>query len=126
MSNKETLVLAHYYTTPDVQALADRVGDSLDLALFAQKEQPKRIVYAGVRFMAETAKMICPDAEVILPHADSTCSLVEQTNLNDVFDMINAEKIVNLTLDPTDTDSVEVVTYINSSAELKAMSARNR
>lgn len=79
--NKDTLVLAHYYTTPDVQAMADFVGDSLDLALHAKRERPKRIVFAGVRFMAETAKMLNPEAEVILPDAGSTCSLVEQTDL---------------------------------------------
>lgn len=106
----ETLVLAHYYTTPEVQKMADYVGDSLDLALKAQQEQPKRIVFAGVRFMAETAKMIVPDAEVILPNAGSTCSLVEQTNVAEIEDITQQ------------FSDVEVITYINSSVYLKAIS----
>jgi len=117
---KDTLVLAHYYTTPEVQALADHVGDSLDLALTAQREQPKRIVFAGVRFMAETAKMIVPNAEVILPHADSTCSLVEQTNVKDIQAMIAKTKW--LSQYRPEFGNVEVITYINSSVHLKAIS----
>jgi len=56
-----TLVLAHYYTSPETQAMADYVGDSLDLAQKAVKEQPKRIVFCGVRFMSETVKMMLPN-----------------------------------------------------------------
>ena len=66
-----TLTLAHYYTTPDVQALADYVGDSLDLALIAQREQADRIVFAGVQFMAETTKILNPQAQVILHYPPS-------------------------------------------------------
>lgn len=61
----KTLTLAHYYTTPDVQATADYVGDSLELALIAQREKADRIVFAGVKFMAETTKIINPESEVI-------------------------------------------------------------
>lgn len=81
MKYDNTLVLAHYYTIPEVQAMADFVGDSLELAQKAQAEKPKRIVFAGVKFMAETAKLLNPEAEVILPDIGSTCSLVEQTNI---------------------------------------------
>lgn len=80
----ETLVLAHYYTTPEVQALADYVGDSLDLAQKAVEHKPERIVFAGVRFMAETAKILNPETEVILPDSGSTCSLVEQTDVEEL------------------------------------------
>lgn len=80
----KTLVLAHYYTVPEVQQMADYVGDSLELAQKAQDEQADRIVFAGVRFMAETAKILNPHAEVILPDQDSSCSLVDQTNLEDL------------------------------------------
>jgi len=73
MKNDNTLVLAHYYTDPEVQKLADYVGDSLDLAQAAQREKPERIVFAGVKFMAETAKILNPDTEVILPDDGSTC-----------------------------------------------------
>ena len=70
----KVLTLAHYYTIPEVQQMADRVGDSLDLALFAKESDADVIVLAGVRFMAETAKMINPKAKVILPDLGSTCS----------------------------------------------------
>lgn len=84
MNDKNTLVLAHYYATPEVQALADYVGDSLDLAQRAVENKPDRIVFGGVKFMAETAKILNPETEVILPDAGSTCSLVEQTNISEL------------------------------------------
>ena len=80
----KTITLAHYYTIKEVQDLADHVGDSLDLAQKAQESDADRIVFAGVRFMAETAKLLNPEAEVILPDWNSTCSLVEQTNTEDL------------------------------------------
>lgn len=107
--NKDTLILAHYYTTPDVQAMADYVGDSLDLAQKAVEHNPKRIVFAGVKFMAETAKILNPEAEVILPDAGSTCSLVEQTDEADLWTWRNKYP-----------DHVHVA-YINSSAKHKAL-----
>lgn len=110
--DKDTLTLAHYYTTPDVQAMADHVGDSLDLALHAKREKPKRIVFAGVRFMAETAKMLNPEAEVILPDAGSTCSLVEQTDLEQLRVWVaHARSYFD--------QPVAHVAYINSSAAHK-------
>ena len=106
----KTLILAHYYTTPDVQQIADYVGDSLDLALIAQREKADRIIFAGVKFMAETAKIINPNAEVILPDASSTCSLVTQTDIKQLERWRNRYP-----------DHVHV-SYINSSAEHKAIS----
>jgi quinolinate synthase len=108
----KTLVLAHYYTIPEVQQMADFVGDSLELSLRARESNAERIVFAGVKFMAETAKIINPNAEVILPNAESTCSLVTQSNegypnLKDILEECN---------DHT------VVTYINSSYRVKALS----
>ena len=73
-----TLILAHYYAPIAVQRMADHVGDSLELAKIAEREQADRIVFAGVRFMAETAKVLSPEAAVILPDWGSTCSFVEQ------------------------------------------------
>jgi len=108
--SKDTLILAHYYTTPDVQQMADYVGDSLDLAQKAVEHKPKRIVFAGVRFMAETAKILNPEAEVILPDGGSTCSLVEQTNISRLRKWRQQY-----------SDHVHV-SYINSSAIHKAMS----
>jgi len=109
MKNDNTLVLAHYYTEPEVQQMADYVGDSLDLAQIAQREKPKRVVLAGVQFMAETAKILNPDTEVILPDAGSGCSLVNQT------DIIQLRAWANQYEDHTH------VMYINSSAKMKAM-----
>ncbi|MGD8570628.1 MAG: quinolinate synthase NadA [Gammaproteobacteria bacterium] len=105
-----TLTLAHYYTTPEVQALADYVGDSLDLALIANREQADLIVFAGVQFMAETTKILNPDAQVILPDERATCSLVTQTNIED----LKAWRYQY-------ADHVHV-SYINSSAEHKTLS----
>lgn len=110
MSRSNTLVLAHYYTTPDVQRLADHVGDSLELSLAAQNEKADRIVFLGVRFMAETAKILNPNAEVILPDWGSTCSLVEQTDITALKAWREKYR-----------DSVHV-SYINSSAEHKSLS----
>jgi len=106
---RNTLILAHYYTTPEVQALADHVGDSLDLAQIAQREAADRIVFAGVRFMAETAKLLNPQAEVILPDAGSTCSLVTQTDITRLagWREQHAER--------------QHVAYINSSVQHKAL-----
>lgn len=107
---KRVVTLAHYYTQPEVQQMADKVGDSLELSLFAQEAEADIIVFAGVRFMAETAKILNPKARVILPDADSTCSLVTQT------DVTALEKWRN-----SYPDHVHV-SYINSSAEHKALS----
>ena len=105
----KVLTLAHYYTVPEVQQMADRVGDSLDLALFAKQSDADVIVLAGVRFMAETAKMINPNAKVILPDLGSTCSLVTMTNINKLKQWRESFP-----------DHVHVA-YINSSAEHKAL-----
>ena len=110
----KTLTLAHYYTTPEVQALADRVGDSLDLAMYAAEQQPDRIVFAGVRFMAETAKILVPNAEVILPDSGSTCSLVTQTDPEKLQEWLRDAKREFW------GRPVKHVMYINSSAAMKA------
>ena len=104
------LTLAHYYTTPAVQAMADYVGDSLELAQIARREQAERIVFAGVKFMAETTKIMNPEAQVILPDEASTCSLVTQTDINALRRW--RERY---------SDHVHV-SYINSSAEHKMLS----
>lgn len=106
----KTLTLAHYYTVPEVQDMADHVGDSLELSLIAQQEKADRIVFAGVRFMAETAKMLNPAADVILPQADATCSLVTQTDIKALKKWRESYP-----------DHVHV-SYINSSAEHKVLS----
>lgn len=109
----KTITLAHYYTSPEVQAMADFVGDSLDLAQIAVKINPDRIVFAGVKFMAESAKMLLPNTEVILPHQDSTCSLVTQTDIQELREWQLGFNV------RSDKLSVHIM-YINSSAEMKA------
>jgi quinolinate synthase len=104
------VTLAHYYTTPEVQQMADKVGDSLELSLYARDADADIIVFAGVKFMAETAKIINPKARVILPDYLSTCSLVTQTDIQALkkWRQSYPEHIH--------------VSYINSSAEHKALS----
>ena len=109
-----TLVLAHYYTPKEVKQVAHFAGDSLELSLLARNSNAERIVFAGVRFMAETAKLLNPAAEVILPNKEATCSLVTQ-----VENKPNPELYRYLsTLD----SNVKVITYINSSVRLKSLS----
>ena len=105
----KVITLAHYYTIPEVQQMADRVGDSLDLALFARDANADIIVLAGVRFMAETAKMINPNVRVILPDLGSTCSLVTMTDIDRLREWRESYR-----------NHVHVA-YINSSAEHKAL-----
>lgn len=104
-----TLILAHYYAPIEVQRIADHTGDSLELARVAQREKADRIVFAGVRFMAETAKILNPESEVVLPDWNSTCSLVEQTNHDDLRRWRDEH-----------ADHTHVM-YINSSVEQKTM-----
>lgn len=123
MSNQEinpndTLILAHYYTTPDVQAMAHFVGDSLDLALKGIEHQPKRIVFASVKFMAEGAKILNPNSEVIIPDWNATCSLVEQTDIDDLESWDQEQRIEACF---EGYDDVVHVAYINSSAQHKAI-----
>ncbi|UXY16802.1 quinolinate synthase NadA [Chitiniphilus purpureus] len=104
------VTLAHYYTQPEIQQMADKVGDSLELSLFARDAQADIIVFAGVRFMAETAKILNPQATVVLPDRGSTCSLVTQTDVAALQRWREQH-----------ADHVHV-SYINSSAEHKALS----
>lgn len=117
---KKIITLAHYYTDPEVQALADRVGDSLDLSRYALEQKADRIVFAGVKFMAETAKILNPHAEVILPDGDSTCSLVIQSEQK--HNHGNASLTLVDLLPYVSDDNYKIVTYINSSVEVKALS----
>ena len=72
---RNAVILAHYYQTPDIQDLADFVGDSLDLSRKAQATDAEVIAFCGVRFMAETAKILSPDKIVVLPDMNAGCSL---------------------------------------------------
>ena len=107
---KNAVLLAHYYQEPDIQELADYLGDSLYLAQQAAKVEADIIVFAGGHFMAETAKIINPTKKVLLPDLKAGCSLADSCPPND-FAKFKAQH-----------PNAVVVTYINCSAEIKALS----
>src|SRR5213078_4196405 len=74
---KNAILLAHYYQEPDIQDVADYIGDSLGLAQQAEKTNADMIVFAGVHFMAETAKILNPSKKVVLPDLKAGCSLAD-------------------------------------------------
>ncbi|MFH0888265.1 MAG: quinolinate synthase NadA [Planctomycetota bacterium] len=109
--DKNAIILAHNYQLPEVQDIADYVGDSLGLAQqAAQNNDAKIIVFCGVDFMAETAAIICPDKTVLIPDLHAGCPMA---NMITVRELLELKKQF--------PDAV-VVTYINSSAEIKAES----
>lgn len=107
---KNTVILAHYYVSEDIQSIADFVGDSLALAQASKKNASDIIVFCGVHFMAETAKILNPNAKVLLPDLNAGCSLADSAP--------EAEFIAFKNQYP---DAV-VVSYINCSSEIKALS----
>src|SRR5664280_1646743 len=76
-ANKNAIILAHYYQTGDIQDIADFVGDSLALSQKAAANNAAIIVFAGVKFMAETAKILAPEKKVLLPDINAGCSLAD-------------------------------------------------
>ena len=107
---RNAVILAHYYQKPEIQDLADFVGDSLDLSRKAAATDAQVIAFCGVRFMAETAKILSPEKIVILPDMDAGCSL-EDSCPPDQFKAFREAHPDHIAL-----------TYINSSAEVKALS----
>lgn len=107
---KNAVILAHYYQEPDIQDVADFVGDSLGLAQQAEKTSADIILFAGVHFMAETAKIINPSKKVIVPDLNAGCSLSDSCPPDEFA------KFKEMHPDH------KVVTYINCSAGLKALS----
>lgn len=107
---KNAVVLAHYYQEPEIQEVADFIGDSLELAKKAATTDSDIIVFAGVHFMAETAKILNPSKKVLLPDLNAGCSLAESCPPEDFRKL--KEQYPNHT----------VVTYINCSAEIKTLS----
>jgi quinolinate synthase len=104
------IILAHYYQDPDIQDIADFIGDSLQLARAAANTKADVIVFAGVHFMAETAKILNPDKLVLLPDINAGCSLADSCPPQE-FAAFRAAHPDHL-----------VISYINCSAEIKAMS----
>lgn len=105
---KNAVILAHYYTRPEVQDVADYLGDSLGLSQEAGKTSADIIVFCGVHFMAETASIISPQKKVLIPVPDAGCSLAEGVNGKDLA-----------TWKQRNPDGL-VVSYVNTTAEVKA------
>jgi len=107
---KNAIILAHYYQEPIIQELADFVGDSLELSKKAAKTDSDVIVFAGVDFMAETAKILNPTKKVLIPDLKATCPMAESCQAENLNQFIEHHP------------NYYVVSYINSSAEVKAKS----
>src|SRR5437762_6780125 len=107
---KNAILLAHYYQEPDIQDVADYIGDSLGLAQQAAKTNADMIVFAGVHFMAETAKILNPTKKVILPDLKAGCSLAESAPAP-LFKRFKEKHPDHI-----------VISYINCSSEIKALS----
>ena len=107
---KNAIILAHYYQSPEIQDIADYVGDSLGLSQKAAETDADIIVFAGVHFMAETAKILSPDKIVVLPDLNAGCSLADSCPPKTFGEFIKQHP------------KHVVITYVNCSAEIKAMS----
>jgi quinolinate synthase len=108
--NKNAVILAHNYQIPEIQDIADFVGDSLGLAQQAAKTQAQIIVFCGVHFMAETAAILCPDKKVLIPDLGAGCSLAASITQ----DQLRQWK--------SEHPNAVVVSYVNTTAEVKAES----
>ena len=107
-ADRDAVILAHNYQRPEIQEVADHVGDSLALARLAAASSARVIVLAGVYFMAETAKILCPERTVLIPDAAAGCSLADSITA----DQVRAWK--------SEHPGAAVVAYVNTSAEVKA------
>lgn len=106
---KDVCILAHSYQTADIIDIADITGDSFMLSSAAQKVKNKTLLMCGVRFMAETAKLLSPEKEVILAHPNAACPMAEQISPDEVYEMRKKHP------------NAVVMAYINTTAELKAV-----
>ena len=107
---RDAVILAHNYQLPEVQDVADFTGDSLALSRKAEKTNAKNIIFCGVHFMAETASIICPDKDVFIPDLNAGCSLASSINRVELMEW------------KKDHPNAIVVSYVNTSAEIKALS----
>ena len=106
---KRAVILAHYYTLPEVQEIADFLGDSLALAVKAQSVNADIVLFAGVHFMAETAKVLCPDKKVLIPCPEAGCSLADSCDAA-AFAAFKAQY-----------PDHKVVSYVNTTVGVKAL-----
>jgi quinolinate synthase len=107
---KNAIILAHNYEPPEIQDIADLCGDSLELSIKASRTRADLIVFCGVHFMAETAVILSPDKTVLLPNKDAGCPMA---------DMVDPDALVAR---KEDLGNIPVITYVNSSAAVKAVS----
>lgn len=110
LDDNNAVLLAHYYQPDEIQDIADILGDSLALSMEAAETEAQIIVFAGVRFMAESASILSPGKTVLLPRPDAGCPLADTITIEEM----EAEK--------ARYPEAQVVTYVNSSAEIKAHS----
>lgn len=108
--DKNAIILAHYYVDGDVQDVADFVGDSFALAKKAKETSAKIIVFAGVRFMGESAKILNPDKKVLMPDLNADCPMAHMAAVSNIRKMRQ------------EIEDLAVVCYVNSTAELKTLS----
>lgn len=106
---KNAVILAHYYQRPEIQEIADIVGDSYYLSKYAQDCKEDVIVFCGVLFMAESAKILSPEKTILLPVYDAGCPMADMADYDDINDFIK------------DYPDAAVVAYINSSTEVKTL-----
>ncbi|MDD5613789.1 MAG: quinolinate synthase NadA [Candidatus Omnitrophica bacterium] len=104
------VILAHNYQLPEIQDIADFLGDSFDLSVKASKIKADVIVFCGVRFMAETAKIISPHKKVLMPDIDASCPMADMITKQQLQDIKDAHP------------GAKVLCYVNSSAEVKSIS----
>lgn len=106
---KKAVIMAHYYQTEEIQAIADFIGDSLALAQKAKTTDAEIIVLCGVHFMGETAKIICTDKKVLIPDLSAGCSLADSCRAED------------LAAYKAEHPGYTVISYVNTSADVKAL-----
>ena len=112
---KNAVIFAHYYTRPEIQEIADFIGDSLALAQQATRVQADILMMCGVHFMGETMKILCPDKKVLVPDMNAGCSLADSCKAQDLSAFIQSQKELNKGQKPL------VVSYVNTTAEVKAV-----
>ena len=111
---KHAVIFAHYYTRPEIQECADFIGDSLALAQQATRVDADILVMCGVHFMGETMKILCPDKKVLIPDMNAGCSLADSCKAEDL------KKVLSDEVQRTKVKPI-VVSYVNTSAEVKAL-----
>ena len=107
-AEREAVILAHNYQLPEIQDVADYVGDSLGLSQMAAAAEAGTIVFCGVHFMAETASVLCPDKRVLIPDLEAGCSLADSITADQLREWKRKHP------------GAIVVMYVNTTAEVKA------